>query len=145
MKVFALIALVGAALALVAAASASATRATSATTAGKPLPCSRYVPQMGINAISNPPTWKCAKSIYSRWLHCLIDTYDRKGVFNALTCFKLRRATRYTLVYAIGVSRRVKRNMLIDFEGTLENYCSADDPSICDEVKDVEREIRKLS
>ena len=133
------------ATALVAAASASATTAASATPAGKPLPCSRYVPQMGVNAISNPPTWKCAKSIYSRWLQCLINTYDRNGVFNALTCYKLRTATRYTLVYAVGVSRRVKRNTLIDFQGSLENYCSADDPSICNEVEDVEREIRKLS
>ena len=65
-------------------------------------------------------------------------------MFNALTCYKLRTATRYTLVYAVGVSRRVKRNTLIDFQGSLENYCSADDPSICNEVEDVEREIRKL-
>ena len=127
---------------------ATAIRAASsaaAATAGKPLPCSNYIPQMGVNAITHPPTWKCALSINSQWLQCLIATNDRGGVVNALTCFKLRSATKYTLIYATGVSRRTKRNALIDFKGMLEGYCSVDNPSICSDVRDVEREIRKLS
>lgn len=126
-------------MALLAASSASAA------TAVKPLPCSKYVPQMGVNAITNPPTWKCAVSINTQWLQCMINTLDRGGVTNALTCFKLRSATKYALIYATGVSPHTKRNALIDFQGSLEDECSVEDPSICDEVRDVEREIRKLS
>jgi hypothetical protein len=75
----------------------------------------------------------------------MTSAYDRGAMINALTCFKLREATRFTLIHATGVSRREKRNALIDFQGTLEDLCNPDDPSICSEARDVGREIRKLA
>jgi hypothetical protein len=75
----------------------------------------------------------------------MTNALDRGAVINALTCFKLRSATKYALIYATGVTRRTKRNVLIDFKGDLEYDCSAANPSICADVRDVEREIRKLS
>jgi len=111
--------------------------------AAKPKPCHAYVKNWD-NLYLHPSTAKCVTWLHSEWLECLIDAYDKNPRINALTCHKYRFAAIRALIDTKHLPRIQKRNRLIDMSGTLENYCSVDDPALCHDLETVEREIRKL-